>query len=223
MDNFTKPFLPSICSRYLLIFFIVTLFLPELSFAQNKTGSVEYLKSCNGFKSISLGADLSTINCSKLNYLDGDSNFDADSCLKFAITDSAFLKVDNNLSLDMVGIRTYKNKIVNIYLFFQKADAYKVLSNFLSSYGVFTSKPFEYKNIYNWDSSAISLSLMYQADVDDGVAVFSCNPLVEYIANEKEMAAIREKNNQIKKWNETISSVGLKPSKNTEVTINQFK
>ena len=133
-----------------------------------------------------LGADINNIKYEKLSYSDSNGNrFDADSCLKFAITDTTLLKIDDDLSLDMVGVRTYKDKIVNIYLFFSKADEYKILSNFLSSYGTFTSKPFEYKNIYNWDSRLVSLSLMGQQNIEDGVAVFTCNPLITSIAEAK--------------------------------------
>lgn len=211
-------------NRCLLLFLIMILFISKLSVAQStKIGSVEYLAFNNGFKGIRLGADLGTIKCSKLSYLDNDDKFDADSCLKFAISDSSFLKVNNDLTLDMIGVRTYKNRIVNIYLFFQKSDSYKILSNFLATYGIFTSKPFEYKNIYDWDCSDVSLSLMYQADVDDGVAIFSCNPLIENIAKEKEMAAIREKAKLMKEINEPLSSRVISPSENTEVTINQLK
>lgn len=186
-----------ISSKYVAIFLIILLNAPGLSSAQKaKIGTVGFLKANNGINGIYLGADINTLHYSKLSYLDGDDRFDADSCLKFAISDSAALRIDENLNLDMIGVRTYNSKIVNIYLFFRKADAYLVLNKFLSIYGVFTSKPVEYSNIYIWDSAAVSLSLMYRADLDDGVAVFTCNPLLRNLVEAKQMAAARQHHNQ---------------------------
>ncbi|MCO5948021.1 hypothetical protein [Mucilaginibacter flavidus] len=187
------PYLQLNGNKFLLLFFIL-LHIPNFSSAQKKKiGTLEYLKYSNGIQGLTLGADINTLNYSNLKYLDDDNKFDADSCLKFAIGDTTVLKINGDLNLDLIGIRTYKNKIVNIYLFFRKTDAYILLHNFLSTYGVFTSKPVEYSNMYNWDSGTVSLSLMYQADVDDGVAVFTCNPLVHRIAEVKELAAMKEK------------------------------
>jgi hypothetical protein len=92
------------------------------------------------------------------------------------------LKMGDSLDLEMVGIRTYKGNIVNIYLFFKRPESYKILSDFLTAYGNYTDKPDEYKDIYNWNSSAVSLSLMYEAKVDLGVAVFTCNRLSATVA-----------------------------------------
>ena len=156
---------------------LIILCLPINSFCQLKQGSVEYLKYCNGINGLTLGADISTIPGNKLAFLDGDSKFDADSCLNYAYKDSTTLKMENGLVLDMIGIRAYKNKIVNIYLFFKKTDAYKLLYDFLIFYGNFTNKPYEFKDIYNWNSSSVSLSLLYEARVDTGVAIFTSNSL----------------------------------------------
>jgi hypothetical protein len=108
---------------------------------------------------------------SKLFYLDDDSRLDADSCYKFEYRDTSLLKVGNDFYLDLVGIRTYKNKVVNIYLFFKKSDGYKLLNNFLAAYGVFTSKPDDYSDIYEWHSSMIDVSLRYQSDNDLGLGI----------------------------------------------------
>jgi hypothetical protein len=197
-------------NKHLLLLFVVLLYIPNfLSAQKTKIGTVEFLKSTNGINGINLGADINSLGYSNLSYLDGDDRFDADSCLKFAISDSTALRINNNLSLDMIGIRTYKNKIVNIYLFFRKSDAYLILNNFLSIYGVFTSKPFEYSNIYNWDSSAVSLSLMYRTDVDDGIAVFTCNPLAYRINEVKEMAANKERTKTTNASTESTNSTML--------------
>jgi len=186
------------CNKVLLPLFFIILLIPTISSAQKKTiGSVDYLKSSNGFKDIILGTDISSITYLQSNYLDGDSRFDADSCLKFAVTDSNLLKINNNLALDMIGIRTYKNKIVNIYLFFRKADGYKMLSDLLTNYGVVFTKPDENKNIYNWDCKTINLCLLFEANTEDGVAIFTCNPLEQYMAEVKELVGIKARAKEI--------------------------
>jgi len=172
-----RRFLNLLNYKFPKIVLIIILCLPVSSFCQLKQGSVEYLKYCNGINGLTLGADISTILGNKLTFLDGNNKFDADSCLNYAYKDSTTLKMKNDLSLDMIGIRAYKNKIVNIYLFFKKSDAYKLLYDFLIYYGNFTDKPYEYKDIYNWNSSLVSLSLLYEARVDLGVAIFTSNPL----------------------------------------------
>lgn len=180
-------------SLYIILFdfkllIVISIVLPVLAFSQSKkTGSIEYLKYSNGFNNIVLGNDIKQIPDYKLTYLDNDKKFDSDSCLKFAYRDTSLLKLSNDLYLDLVGLRTYKNKVVNIYLFFKKKDGYKVLRAFLSSYGLFTSKPSDYVDIYSWNSSTINLTLKYELDAELGVAVFSCNSL------EKEIEAMKIK------------------------------
>ena len=207
--------LPLTNNKRLLLLFVILLYVPNfLSAQKKKTGTLEFLKSANGINGINLGADIGSLTYSNLSYLDGDDRLDPDSCLKFAISDSSALKIDNNLTLDMIGIRTYKNKIVNIYLFFRKADAYLIFNNFLSVYGLFTSKPFEYSNIYNWDTRAVSLSLMYRAGIDEGVATFTCNPLEQHIAEVKEMAAIKQRAQTFKTAGQSASAPILLSSTN---------
>jgi len=156
--------------------------LPAFGFSQSKKpGSIEYLKFTNGYESIILGSNISDIPESKLTYLDGERKFDADSCLKYAYKDTTILKVGNDLYLDLIGIRTFRNRVVNIYLFFKKKEGYKALRSFLSSYGLFTSKPNDYVDIYNWDSTSISLSLQYELNSELGVAVFTCTSLQKEI------------------------------------------
>ncbi|MDB4903815.1 MAG: hypothetical protein JWQ63_3096 [Mucilaginibacter sp.] len=180
-------------SLYIILFdfkllIVTSILLPVLVFSQSKkTGSIEYLKYSNGFNNIVLGDDIKQIPDYKLTYLDNDKKFDSDSCLKFAYRDTSLLKLNNDLYLELVGLRTYKNKVVNIYLFFKKKDGYKVLRSFLSSYGLFTSKPNDYVDIYSWNSSTINLTLKYELDAELGVAVFSCNSL------EKEIEAMKIK------------------------------
>jgi len=110
--------------------------LPSLVFSQSKTqGSVEYLKFCNGIKWLTLGEDISQIPAHKLTYLDNDAKPDADSCIRYQYKDSSSLIQGDSLLLDAIGFRVYKNKIVNIYLFFKMTDAYKILDYFLKAYG----------------------------------------------------------------------------------------
>jgi len=167
--------------------FILLIFIPFFAFSQaKKTGSVEYLKSSNGFGDIILGSDANQLPGYKLAYLDNDSRPDADSCLKFQYRDANLLKMADDLHLDLIGIRTYKNKVVNIYLFFKLSDGYKILRVLLDKYGLFTNKPFEFADIYNWNSSTVNLSLRYNVKVDLGVAIFACNRLENEIEEMKE-------------------------------------
>jgi len=157
-----------------------------------KTGSISYLTLNNGLSNnVVLGADIKELQAANLSYLDGDSHIDADSCLKYAYNDPNVLALGDSLNLDMVGIRTYKDKIVNIYLFFKMTDAYKVLKQFISMYGQFTDRPDNYSDIYNWNSSLLSLSLRYQYKADLGVAIFTCKRLQNEIEADKQRAISR--------------------------------
>jgi hypothetical protein len=171
--------------------FIILMVLPFFSYSQSKkTGSIEYLKFTNGFNGITLGSDLQHLPDYKLEFLDGDNQLDADSCLMFEYEDTGLLKLDSNLNIQLIGLRTYKDKVVNIYVFFKLSDGYKVLHNFLTNYGLFTSKPSDYVDIYNWTSSKINLSLRYEVKVDLGVAIFTCNDLEDEIGKMKERQLI---------------------------------
>jgi hypothetical protein len=166
---------------------VLLLLLPALTFSQSKDpGSLEYLKLCNGINGIKLGSDIDLIPHNKLAYLDGNGQFDADSCITYSYDNNDLLKVDTDLNLEKIALRTYKNKIVNIYIFFKITDSYKVLRNFLNLYGQFTDLPYAYTDIYDWNSRTVSLSLKYANKVELGVAVFTCNPLVNDINTMKD-------------------------------------
>jgi len=178
-------------SKYKKIALVVAiLFVPLFGFSKTKTGSIAFLKECNGFKDLKLGEDISEIQPYKLAFMDGNSNLDADSCVSYVYQDEEFLKVDSDFNLQQVGIRTFKNKIVNIYLIFKMTDSYKALRDFLKDYGQFNELPKEYAAIYNWNTSLVNLSLKYEAKTDYGIAVFTCNDLVKDIETMKESKSI---------------------------------
>jgi hypothetical protein len=164
--------------------FVIAVFMPFFSFAQPPNqGTIDYLIANNGFSDIQLGSNISTIPLSKVEYLDKDSRIDADSCYKYVYNDISKLKVSEDLMLDLIGFRTYKNKIINIYVFFRRADGYKVLREFIKNYGVFTSKPNDYMDIYDWKSDAVNLSLRYELKLDLGVAIFTYNQAHDKLAS----------------------------------------
>jgi hypothetical protein len=176
-----------------MLLIIIGCLLPTLVFSQSKTpGSVEYLKFCNGINGLTLGEDISQIPSYKLTFLDNDDKPDADSCTHYQYKDSSSLALGDSLSLDAIGFRTYKNKIVNIYLFFKMGDAYKILSDFLKAYGPFTERPNNYADIYNWDTSALNLSLRYQVKTEMGVAIFSSKHLENEIAANKPAVILKD-------------------------------
>jgi hypothetical protein len=176
-----------------IILFTIGLCLPFFVFSQaKKPGSIEYLKLCNGFKQISLGTDIYMLPGNNLTFLDGEYKVDADSCVKYEYKDFDLLKMGDNLTLNLIGFRTFKNKIVNIYLFFKRADGYKVLSNFISTYGVFTERPDSYMDIYNWNSSKVTLSLRYELKLDYGVAIFTSKSVEQEIETMKEIKAMKK-------------------------------
>jgi hypothetical protein len=154
-----------------------------------KPGTLKYLMTSNGFNDrIALAEDIRTLPIGKLTYLDGDSRIDADSCIKYAYNEPYAFTLGDSIDLDMVAVRAYKDKIVNIYLFFKLSDAYKVLKKFISLYGQFTDRPDSYSDIYNWNSSLVSLSLRYQCKADLGVAIFTCKKLETEIEADKQKA-----------------------------------
>ena len=152
-------------------------------------GSLAFLQSSNGFKGITLGTDDKRLDSFKLAYLDGNEGVDVDSCVRFAYQDEDIKDLGDGLSLNLVGIRTYKGKIVNIYLFFNREDGYRVLKNFEAQYGKFTSAPGDF--MYDWDTNGLKLSLRYEVDVDLGVATFTCKKLEEKIASDKLQAKLQ--------------------------------
>jgi hypothetical protein len=168
-----------------LIFSVAIIFFSLNGFSQAfKEGKLKSLIKSNGYKGIVLGADISDVMMHyRLSYLDDNTGIDADSCITYACNDSTLLAMPGKLSLNIVGIRTYKNKIINIYLFFDMNDSYKILGDFLKQYGQFNSLPYEYTNIYDWKTPKVDLSLKYTPGTELGIAVFTCNPLAAEVEN----------------------------------------
>ncbi len=198
--------------------FVLILLLPVVALTQSKKhGSLKVLKANNGFNGITMGANVNQLTGS-LAYLDGNSRVDADSCLRYVYTNEELLKIDTNLKLDGIGIRAYKDTIVNIYLFFRMEEAYKVMSKFLDSYGQFNEKPQEYTDIYNWNTIPINLSLNYSAQIDMGIAVFTNNALMKQVATAREkrdqrsirVAAAQSLANKMRDSVESINRVVLR-------------
>lgn len=159
-----------------LIAFAIAFILPFSSHCQSvEEGSADFLRLSNGFKQIKLGADIKKLATDKLAYLDGIDSLDADSCYKFCYKDENILYLGNGLNLDLVGFRTYKDKIVNIYLFFPSENGYAILKEFEANYGNFTASPGPF--MYDWKANGITLSLHYSKTLPMGVAVFTCNSI----------------------------------------------
>lgn len=190
-----------------IAFFIAWIcFLPLSGFSQAELqGSLNI--TINSFNGINLGSDISSIPHDELSYLDNNNKFDADSCLIYALSTSDSTKYQADLNLELIALRTYKNKIVNIYLFFKRSIGYNILRNFLANYGVFTNKPNDYVDIYDWKSILASVSLRYELKTDLGVAIFESNTLKNQILADK----IKRKGNESNQANtNTLNSSLIK-------------
>jgi len=148
-----------------------------------KEGSLEYLQHCNGFKYLTLGANIKQLPSYKLAYLDGDTIPDIDSCFKFEYRDEEIKELGNGLFLNLVGIRTCENRIVNIYLFFRREDGYKILKELTANYGPSTKNPGDF--MYDWTTSPVNLSLRYKPDLDLGVAIYTLNSLEDKLREKR--------------------------------------
>lgn len=182
-----------VCSWQLLISEIIfCLFVPGMAQAQTiKCGSAQYLQAANGFKSLKLGSIIKFIPAYKLTYMDGNDKPDADSCYRYIYQDDEILNLNDDLMLDRVGLRTYNNQIVEIYLFFRQNDGYKILKNFIASYGACNDRPADFT--YVWNTGDVSLSLRYEEGLDLGVAIFSSKKMKQLLQqNSIKMAATQK-------------------------------
>jgi len=170
----------------ILIFFLV---IPIFSYSQNTNlGSLNYLNESNGFENIYLDEDISLIPQGKLAYMDNDSIPDIDGCIKYEYGDLDQINNKSNLNLDLVGIRVYKHKIINIYLFFKKELGFDVFQSFEGNYGGCTERISDFT--YRWETDNVKLYLEYDKG-DLGLAIFSCKKLYREIDrnNSKRLAA----------------------------------
>jgi|EndMetStandDraft_4_1072995.scaffolds.fasta_scaffold00226_12 hypothetical protein len=179
---------------YTIVIVVMVLIVSHVCMCQTiKPGSLRYLTDENGFNQIMLGADLSSVPFDKLSYLDDNNEFDQDSCMLYQYHDSNALKITPDLMIQSIGLRTYKNKIVNIYLFFYRTDGYKVLNAFLTKYGQFTGRVSDYADVYDWKTDRLTLTLKYQLNVDLGVAIFTNTSLASAInERNKSIARLRQ-------------------------------
>ncbi|MDB4919458.1 MAG: hypothetical protein JWQ54_1441 [Mucilaginibacter sp.] len=173
---------PINCTGQLIVILSLLISISSKCFSQSiKPGSLDYLKSSNGFNGIILGSNIGLLSMNDLSYLDDNGYYDADSCILYEYKNYNILRIDNDLSFRALAIKVYKNKIVDIYIFFNRPEGFKVLSKFLAKYGQFTDRPNDYLDIYNWNCSKVKLSLKYQLDLDLGIAVFTCKSIEQEI------------------------------------------
>lgn len=178
------------CIRGLSLILLV-LILPFAALSQKQKylpqkGTIDYLSYYNGFNGIFLGDSITKIPSVKLKYMDGSSRTDEEGCLKYEYTDATWEKLEDSLSIKGIGLRTWGDKIVNIYIFFAKKNGSALLGSFMSDYGTFTYRPDDYKDIYGWDSEDVKLDLMYDLNVETGVAIFTCKPMYKLMGLSKE-------------------------------------
>ena len=172
-------------------FIIVIVFIalsPLFSYAQNTNAdaSLTNLSIVNGFGNIFLGENISLIPKDKLTFLDNDSIPDLDGCMKYEYHDLDRINDDSNLDLELVGIRVYKKKIINIYLFFKKENGHDVFQAFESNYGGFSQRLTDFS--YNWETYNVKLHLEYGKE-DVGVAIYSCKELYQELDRNKNLQA----------------------------------
>lgn len=182
-----KPGFTPLLSYKTLAIMVAMLCLPVICFSQSlKPGSLAYLKDRNGIGGFRLGAYLTVNQSHDLSYVDGENGKpDADSCVTYEYHPENGLKIEGGINVNHICLRTYKNKVVNIYVLFNRNEGYLVLRRFLEWYGTFTAKPNDYLDIYNWDSNAVKLSLRYQLDTDQGMAVYTSVSLMNEIEARK--------------------------------------
>lgn len=147
-----------------------------------KIGSLAYLRARNGIGGFNLGGLLTGEQEQALTYIDGEgSKPDADSCVTYEYHPDKQLELEDGLTATHICVRTWQNKVVNIYVFFNRNQGYKMLSKFLHWYGTFTAKPNDYQDVYLWDSRTVKLLLSYHPDDDQGIAVYTSVPLTNTI------------------------------------------
>ncbi|HZY39031.1 MAG TPA: hypothetical protein VFE53_20380 [Mucilaginibacter sp.] len=144
---------------------------------------MEYLRLSNGFGQIELGSVINQLRWDKLSYLDDADSVDTDSCRKFCYKDSDLLYLGNGLLLDRIGVRTYNDRIVNIYLFFPRNAGHAMLQNFEANYGAYTDVPGEF--MYEWKTTAVTLSLRYSRAIEMGVAIFTSVDLEKQLVEDE--------------------------------------
>lgn len=143
-----------------------------------KAGSLAYLKAQNGIGGFNLGGLLTGEQEQALAYLDGEgSKPDADSCITYEYHPEKPLELEGGLTASHICVRTYEHKVVNIYVFFNRDQGYKMLRNFLHWYGTFTAKPNDYQDVYMWESRTVKLLLSFHPDDEQGIAVYTSVPL----------------------------------------------
>jgi len=166
--------------RRLVSALLFCIFLPGIARTQSvETGLLKYPLAANGFKNLKLGEFTKLIPIYRLVYMDGNDTPDADSCYRYIYEDDNILGLADGITLNKVGFRTYKSRIIEIYLFFRHEDGYKVLKDFVANYGSWNNRPTDFT--YIWDIGDVSLSLCYKDDLELGVAIFSSKKMKQLV------------------------------------------
>jgi len=163
---------------------LLSVLAPVKAFTQDvESGTLNYLNYTGGFANLTLGAETKKLSPEQMAFMDGDNKIDADSCMKFEYRDTSILSLYDDLKLNAIGLRTYKGKIVNIYLFFKKDDGFKMLKDFEAWYGKCTERPGDF--MYDWNAKEVTLNLRFKPDLDLGVAIFSSTNILKEIEFDK--------------------------------------
>jgi len=166
-----------------IILFVFVIIFPCFAFCQPaQKGSLEYLLLSNGFNTIKLDSGINRLDRRKLSYLDDVDSLDSDGCYKFCYKDSVMLQLGSGLTLSQLGLRTYNDRIINIYLFFPRTAGQSVLKYFEANYGYCTDVIGEF--MYDWKTTGVTLSLRYPRAIEMGVAIFTCVDLDRQIAED---------------------------------------
>ncbi|UOE48044.1 hypothetical protein MTO98_26895 [Mucilaginibacter sp. SMC90] len=162
---------------------LIIMCLHSPGFSQSgKAGSLAYLKASNGIGGFTLGNLLTSEQVQGLTYLDGEgSKPDADSCVTYEYHPDKPMELEGGLTASHICIRSYENRVVNIYVFFNRDQGYKMLSKFLHWYGTFTAKPNDYQDVYMWESRTVKLMLSFHPDDEQGIAVYTSVPLTNVL------------------------------------------
>lgn len=139
-------------------------------------GNLQNLQSKNGYKGIVLGSDISTLPTDKLSSLD-DAKTTPDSIRRFDYKDTSLYKISDIIKLSAIVISTYKNKILNITLVYDKKDGYSILEIFERAFGLYTDRPNMFMDKYNWYSSKVKLAVNFENKGPFAYAIYTCNDL----------------------------------------------
>lgn len=141
---------------------IIITFLAITSVAHAQNDKIKRLDEKNGYGGIKLGDTIINIHLPTSPTI-GNSTVDNYGVSSYIINDQSLMKIGDEVELSNIIVRCYKNRIIDIELYFNSLYFNKIITMLQMNYGPESPRKERELN-YIWSAKKVSLSCLFDVD-----------------------------------------------------------